>query len=105
MLLLTFIAALLVLFNVFLVVLQIDSTQTVAITRYNTVETEVFTRANVRSLYVFALAPIVFFAAQLILAVRVYEKQRNLSTLLLIFGLIVLLFSVIVSSAIISVNK
>lgn len=105
MLLLAFIGALLVIFNVLLVILQVDTTQTVAITRYNTIDSEVFTRANVRSLYIFAVAPVVFYTVQTILAVRVFEHKRRLAVLLLSLNIVILIFSVIVSSAIIGVNK
>ena len=105
MLLLAFIGALLVIFNVLLVILQVDTTQTVAITRYNTIDSEVFTRANVRSLYIFAVAPVVFYTVQTILAVRVFENKRRLAVLLLSLNIVILIFSVIVSSAIIGVNK
>jgi hypothetical protein len=105
LLLLAFLGALLLLFNVFLVILQIDTTQVVAITRYNTIETELFTRGNVRSLYIFAVAPIIFYMIQVGLAVRVFENRRKLAILLLSMNIFILLFSVIVSSAIINVNK
>ncbi len=100
-----FIGLLLVGFNILLVILQVDTTQTVAITRYNLIASTPFTRGNTPSLYTFALAPAAFYAIQLLLASRMYHKHRNLSILILGLGFIVLLFGIIVSSAIINVNK
>jgi len=100
-----FIGLLLVGFNILLVILQVDTTQTVAITRYNLIESTPFTRGNTPSLYTFALAPAVFYIIQILLASRMYHKHRNLSILIMALGFIVLLFCVIVSSAIINVNK
>jgi hypothetical protein len=105
MLMLALIGALLTIFNVLLVILQVDTTQTVAIIRYNTIDNEVFTRANVRSLYIFAAAPVVFYLVQTILAIRVFESKRRLAVLLLSLNIVILIFSIIVSSAIIGVNK
>ncbi len=100
-----FIGLLFVGFNILLVVLQVDTTQTVAITRYNLIESTPFTRGNTPSLYTFAVAPVVFYVVQVVLASKIYHKHRRLSILILGLGFIVLLFGVIVSSAIINVNK
>lgn len=104
-LLMTFIGLLFVLFNVLLVILQVDTTQTVAVTRYNLIHAPPFTRGNTRSLYTLALAPAVFYAVQVLLAIRVHKKHRGLALLSLSLMFIILLFSIIVSSAIINVNK
>ena len=100
-----FIGLLFVGFNILLVVLQVDTTQSVAITRYNLIESTPFTRGNTPSLYTFAVAPVVFYVVQVVLASKIYHKHRRLSILILGLGFIVLLFGVIVSSAIINVNK
>lgn len=104
-LLMAFIGLLFVGFNILLVILQVDTTQTVAITRYNLIESPPFTRGNTNSLYTFAIAPAVFYILQVLLAARVHHRHRGLSILILALGFVVLLFSVIVSSAIINVNK
>ena len=105
MLLMSFVGLLFVGFNVLLVILQVDTTQTVAITSYNVIEGSTFTRGNVRSLYILAVAPVIFYAIQTLLAIRVYHRHRVISIMLLSLNIVILLFSVIVSSAIINVNK
>ncbi len=104
-LLLAFIGLLLLGFNILLVILQVDRTQAVAITRYNLISSPPFTRSNTSALYTFALAPAVFYLAHFILAARTHSRHRGLSILILSLGLVVLFFSVIVSSAIVNVNK
>ncbi len=104
-LLLSLVGLLLALFNILLVTLQVDTTQTVAITRYNLINGQTFTRGNTRSIYVMALAPAVFFVINSLLSARIHQKQRLLSILICSFSIVVLLFSVVVSSAIINVNK
>ena len=74
-------------------------------TRYNLIEDATFTRGNVRSLYIFAIAPAMFYLIQTLLAIRVFHKHRVISLMLLSLNVVILLFSVIVSSAIINVNK
>lgn len=103
--LMAFIGLLFVGFNILAVILQVDTTQTVAVTRYNLIQSPPFTRGNTTGLYTFAVAPVVFYLVQVGLAVRIHAKNRNLSVFMLALGIIVLLFSVIVSSAIINVNK
>lgn len=104
-LLMAFIGLLFVLFNILLVILQIDTTQTVAVTRYNLIQAPPFTRGNTRSLYTFAIAPALFYLVQLALAARVHKQHRGLALLVLALMFVILLFSIIVSSAIINVNK
>ena len=104
-LLMSFISVLFVGFNILLVILQVNTTKAVVITRYNLIESPQFTRGNPRSLYIFAIAPIVFYIVQLAIATQVYRKHRLLAIMMMSLGIIVLLFSVIVSSAIINVNK
>ena len=104
-LLMAFIGLLFVGFNILLVILQVNTTKAVVITRYNLIQSPQFTRGDPRSLYIFALAPAVFYAISMILASRVFHKNRHLSVMILSLCFIVLLFSVIVSSAIINVNK
>ncbi len=104
-LLMSFIGLLFVGFNILLVILQVNTTKAVIVTRYNLIEAPQFTRGNARSLYIFALAPVVFYAVQIVLASRIYHNHRQLAVMMMSLGFIILLFSVIVSSAIINVNK
>lgn len=104
-LLLAFVGLLFVGFNILLVILQIDRTQAVAITRYNLIASPPFSRGNTSALYVFAIAPAVFYLIQFVFAARTHARHRGLSILILSLGIVVMLFSVAVSSAIINVNK
>lgn len=101
----TLVGAMLVAFNIILVLLQINTTKSVAIIRYNSIVLPEFTRGDTRTLYVFALAPVVFFIVHLVLAVKMYEKNSAISKILVGLAYIILLFGIIVSSAVINVNK
>lgn len=96
---------LLVSFNVVLVILQINTTKTVAIIRYNSILPPEFTRGDTRSLYVFMLAPFVFFLSHFVIAMKMHEKKRAMSIIIMGLSYVILLFNIIVSSAVINVNK
>lgn len=104
-LLMALVGLLLVSFNVILVLLQINTTKSVAIIRYNSIVLPEFTRGGTNTLYVFALAPFVFYIVHLLLAVKMYEKSVSLAKIILGLSYIILLFGIIVSSAVINVNK
>lgn len=99
------VGAMFVAFNIILVLLQINTTKSVAIIRYNAIVLPEFTRGDTRSLYVFAFAPLVFFIIHLVLAIKMYEKNTAISKIIMGLAYIILLFGIIVSSAVINVNK
>lgn len=93
-------------FNVLLVVLRIDGSRSTAIVRYNSLlGIAGFDKADTRELYVFALMPVIIVAVQTILAWRVHGLKRGLSLLVLGLGIIAVVFSIIVSSAILNLNR
>lgn len=104
-LLMTLVGAMFVVFNVILVLLQINTTKSVAIIRYNAITLPEFTRGNTRSLYIFAIAPLLFFLINIVVAVKMHEKNASLAKIVMGLGYIVLIFGIIVSSAVINVNK
>lgn len=104
-LLMTLVSVMFVAFNVILVLLQMNTTKTVAIVRYNAITLPEFVRGDTRSLYVFILAPFVFLASHLTIAVKMHNKQKSLSVIVMGMSYITLLFGIIVSSAVINVNK
>lgn len=104
-LLMTLVGLLLVSFNLILVLLQINTTKSVAIIRYNAIAMPEFSRGDTNSLYVFALAPFVFFAVHILLAIKMYEKNASLAKIILGLSYIILLLGIIVSSAVININK
>lgn len=104
-LLMTLVGAMFVVFNLILVFLQINTVKSVAITRYNAILLPEFNRGDTRSLYVFALSPLIFFAIHMLIAVRMYERNTSFAKIILSLGYVILLFGIIVSSAVISINK
>lgn len=104
-LLMSLVGSLMVIFNIVLIFLQLNSSKTVAIIRYNSTTATEFTRGDTSSLYIFALAPIVFFASSMVLAVKIHEKNKPMSVIVIGLSYIVLLFSIIVCSAILNINK
>lgn len=104
-LLMSLVGALFVAFNVVLVLLQLNTSKTVAIIRYNSIVPPEFTRGDTRSLYVFLIAPFIFYVAHFILAMKMHEKKRTVSIIIMGLCYVVLLFNIIVSSAVINVNK
>lgn len=104
-LLMSLVGLMFVVFNLIVVLLQINTTKSVAIIRYNSIVLPEFTRGDTNSLYVFALAPFVFFGVHFMLAVRMHEKNASLAKIILSLSYIILLFGIIVSSAVININK
>ena len=104
-LLMSLVGLLMVIFNITLIFLQINSSKAVAIIRYNSIAATEFTRGDTSSLYVFVLAPVVFFISFMALAVKIHEKNKPMSLIVIGLSQIVLLFCIIVSSAILNINK
>ena len=104
-LLMTLVGLMFAAFNLILVLLQLNTTKTVAIVRYNSISLPEFARGETKSLYVFALAPFVFLASHLIISVKMFEKHKGVSVIIMGMSYIVMLFGIIVSSAVINVNK
>ena len=104
-LLMTLVGLMFAAFNLILVLLQLNTTKTVAIVRYNSISLPEFARGDTKSLYVFALAPFVFLASHLIISVKMFEKHKGVSVIIMGMSYIVMLFGIIVSSAVINVNK
>lgn len=102
---LALVSLLLVFFNFLLVVIQINSTKTVAVIRSNIIDGQDLTRGDTRSLYVFALAPILFFCIHVYLAIKAQASHKAISYSILGLGIVILIFSIIVSSLIIQANK
>ena len=104
-LLMTLVGLMFAAFNLILVLLQLNTTKTVAIVRYNSISLPEFARGDTKSLYVFALAPFIFLASHLIISVKMFEKHKGVSVIIMGMSYIVMLFGIIVSSAVINVNK
>lgn len=104
-LLMTLVSFLMVAFNILSVLLQLNTAKTVAIVRYNSISLPEFVRGDTRSLYVFLLAPLVFLATHLVIAVKMHEKNRGLSIIVMGMSYIILLFGIIVSGAVIGANR
>lgn len=93
-------------FNILLVVLKIDTSQSAAIIRYNTtLGLAGFEKSSSSALYQFALMPLLIVAVQTVLAWRLHGLKRGLSILALSLGMVAVLFSIVVSSAILSLHR
>jgi hypothetical protein len=91
------------LINVISVVLRIDTSQTVAITRYQA-SLGLFERGSTTELYSFAIAAVVIAVAAILLSARLYWLRRSLSLVVLLLAIITLLFNLIVSGAILNLQ-
>lgn len=93
-------------FNVLLVALRVDTSRTTAIVRYNTtLGLAGFEKADSRELYLFALLPVIIVVVQSVLAWRVHSLKRGLTILVLGLGIVTVVFSIVVSSAILNLNR
>ena len=91
--------------NVIAVVLRINTSQSIAIIRYQVaLGLAGFQRASVSQLYSFAAAAILMAIVAVILSARLYKLRRNLSLLILWLTIIALLFNLIVSGAILNLQ-
>jgi len=94
------------LFNIILVVLRIDTTQAAAVIRFNTsLGIAGFERADTSQLYQFALIPLIIVISQTLLAWKVHKMKRATSLLVLGLGIIALIFSIVVSTAILNLHR
>jgi hypothetical protein len=93
-------------FNVILVVLRIDTTQSAAIIRNNTaLGLAGFEKSSSTQLYQFALLPVALVAIHTVLAWRIHGLKRALSVLVLSLGLVSVLFSIVIATAILNLNR
>ncbi len=93
-------------FNVLLVILRIDTTQSVAFISANTTLSRPgFEPGSTVQLYRFAIIPIVIVAMQTLLAWRMHSIKRGISMLALSLGMVLMVFSIVVSSAILNLHR
>lgn len=93
-------------FTMLLVLLRVDTTQSVAILRNNTtLGLAGFEKADSSSLYQFALIALVISLAHTAVAIRLRESKRALSVLALALGMIAQLFLIVVTTSILSLHR
>ncbi len=93
------------LFNVISVILRLDTSQTIAITRYQlALGLAGFERGSTTELYGFAVFAVVIAVAAIFISARVYFIKRPLSIVILSLTIVALLFNLIVSSAILNLQ-
>jgi hypothetical protein len=97
---------LLTVFAVLQVVLKVDNTQSVAIVRNNTsLGLSGFEKAATSSLYQFALIALFIFAFHTYFSIRMHVIKKSLSVLVLSFGIVAMIFLIVVSSAILGLHR
>jgi hypothetical protein len=64
-----------------------------------------FERASSAQLYQFALIPVMIFISQTFLAWRVHSIKSGLSLVVLGLGIVAVIFSIVVSSAILNLHR
>lgn len=102
-LLLNTIVVLLAVFSVLVVVFKIDTSQTVAILRYQAeLGLAGYQRAAASELYSFAIAGVLFATTGVLLAARLYHIKRAFSLTCLWLSALVILLNIIVSFSILS---
>jgi hypothetical protein len=103
---LNLVLVLLAIFNVLLVLLKVDTSRSSAIIANNTLlGLAGFDKTAVSGLYQFAIIPVVIVAIQSFLAWRLHSTKRQLALMTLGFGIIAVIFSIVVSGAILEVNR
>jgi len=91
--------------NVIAVTLRINTSQSIAIIRYQVaLGLAGFQRASVVQLYSFAIAALLMAAVAVLLSARLYKQRRSLSLLILWLTIIALVFNLIVSGAILNLQ-
>jgi hypothetical protein len=91
--------------NVIAVALRVNTGQTVTIIRYQVnLGLAGFQRANTYQLYGFIIAAVIITAVAIFLSARLYKIKRSLSILILVLSIILLLFNLIVSGAILNLQ-
>jgi hypothetical protein len=89
--------------NVISILLRIDTSQSVATTRYiAALDIEGYIAGGVTELYSFAIFAVVVSVVAGLLSARLYVQNRALSLLMLSLTTVVLLFNLLVSSAILN---
>lgn len=93
------------LINIITVILQIDTSKTVVITRYLVaLGLGGFDRGNASELYSFALAALLIAVSAILISARLYWTRRELSIVILSLAIVALLFNLIVSGAILNLQ-
>lgn len=93
------------LINIISVILQIDTSKTVVITRYLVaLGIGGFDRGSASELYSFAIAALIIAVSSILISARIYWKRRELSIVILSLAIVALLFNLIVSGAILNLQ-
>jgi H+/Cl- antiporter ClcA len=105
LLFLNLIVVLLALINIIAAVLRINTSQSIAIIRYQVaLGLAGYQRASVWQLYSFALAAVLMGVVAVFLSARIYKERRVLSILVLSLTIIALIFNLIVAGAILNLQ-
>ena len=103
--LLMLVCILLMLFSVFLVLLRVDTGQPIAIVRYKTsLGVAGFERGASTQLYSFVYMALISGVGGVVLARRIYRLRRTLAVTLLSLTVVVLIFNIIVSNALLNLQ-
>ena len=93
-------------FNSLLVVLRVDTTQSVAIIRNNTtLGLAGFERASSAALYQFLLIALLITIGNTIVSIRVHTIKRGLSLMVLGLTIVALVFLIVISTAILGLHR
>jgi hypothetical protein len=90
------------LINVISVVLRIDTSKTITFTRYQAA-LNTYDRGGIIELYAFAFCAILIAVSATLLSARMYSKNRGVSLVVLMLGVIALWFNIAVSDAIFNI--
>lgn len=102
---LNLVVVLVALINIISVVLRIDTSQTVAITRYQVaLGLAGFERGSPAELYSFAVAAIIIALSAIVLSARIYDLRRTVSLVVLSLAIVALFLNLIVSGAILNLQ-
>lgn len=93
------------LINIVATILRINTSQSVAIIRYQTsLGLAGFQRADVLQLYSFSVAALLIAALAILVSAKVYKRRRSLSLLVLTLAIVALFFNLLVSGAILNLQ-
>ena len=91
--------------NILLVVLRIDTSKAAVFIRVNKeLGFAGFEKASPNSLYQFILIPLLIVFVQTFLSLRLHRLKRGLSVLVLRLGIVAVVFSIVVTDAILGVD-
>ena len=94
------------LFNILLVIFRVDLSRSAALVSVNTtLERSGFQRGSAAQLYQFAVIPLVIVVMQSVISWRMHGIKRGISVLILSLGIVAIVFSIVVSSAILNLNR